>query len=139
MRHCRFAYSIADSIAADEVTYNDSRSAAKSQTAVINSVKVSSSNEYADESEPSDLPKPENANSTLESYYNGQYLFKTTFDNPAFELPLREKPNVNSREIYVCPKNSVVFVIESIDVIFVKAYVNGFTGYLTRGLLKRKK
>ncbi len=73
-----------------------------------------------------------------ESNYNGLYKFKTTFDDPPFEIPLRELPDVNSEEIYKCPKNSIIYVIENSNNIFFKVYVNGYTGYLSNGFLKRK-
>src|SRR5690606_5627176 len=77
-------------------------------------------------------------NSANYSEYNGYYKFKTTFDNPIFELPLRSEPNVSSREIYKCPKNATVYVIDNSGEIFFKVHVNGYTGYVSKGYLKRK-
>lgn len=76
--------------------------------------------------------------SSKESVYNGYYKFSTSFDNPPFEVPLRSEPNVNSREVYKCPKNATVYVIDNSGEIFFKVYVNGYTGYLSKGFLKRK-
>lgn len=76
--------------------------------------------------------------STNNTEYTGYYKFKTTFDNPTFELPLRSEPNVNSREIYKCPKNATVYVIDNSGEIFFKVHVNGYTGYVSKGYLKRK-
>lgn len=73
-----------------------------------------------------------------ESNYDGPYKFKTTFDAPPFEIPLRELPDVSSEEIYKCPKNSIIYVIDNSDTNFFKVYVNGYTGYLSTGFLKRK-
>jgi clan AA aspartic protease (TIGR02281 family) len=73
-----------------------------------------------------------------ESIYTGYFKFQTTFNNPPFEIPIRTEPNVNSREVYSCPKNAKVYVIDNNDEIFFKVYVNGYTGYLTSGFLKRK-
>ncbi|HPM90998.1 MAG TPA: retroviral-like aspartic protease family protein [Tenuifilaceae bacterium] len=76
--------------------------------------------------------------SSKESVYTGNYKFATTFDNPPFEVPIRSEPNVNSREVYKCPKNATVYVIDNSGEIFFKVYVNGYTGYITKGFLKRK-
>jgi clan AA aspartic protease (TIGR02281 family) len=73
-----------------------------------------------------------------ESVYNGYYKFITTFDNPPFEVPIRSEPNLDSQEIYRCPKNATVYVINKIGENFFKVSVNGYTGYLTKGFLKRK-
>lgn len=94
--------------------------------------------DYVYDNKPSLAKYNSNAYSSKESYYNGQYKYQTTFDNPIFEVPLREKPSVNSREIYKCPKNATVFVIDNTGEIFFKVYVNGYTGYLSKGFLKRK-
>lgn len=76
--------------------------------------------------------------STNNTEYTSYYKFKTTFDNPTFELPLRSEPNVNSREIYKCPKNATVYVIDNSGEIFFKVHVNGYRGYVSKGHLKRK-
>ncbi|MBP8192909.1 MAG: retroviral-like aspartic protease family protein [Chitinophagales bacterium] len=74
-----------------------------------------------------------------ESSYTGQYKFYTTFDNPIIDIYLYEKPSVISKELYKCPKNSIIYVIDNtFDDLFFKVYVNGYTGYLTKGFLKRK-
>lgn len=73
-----------------------------------------------------------------ESQFNEPYKFKTTFNNSVVELPLRVEPNVNSREIYKCPKNSIIYVIDNSGEVYFKVYVNGYTGYLSKGYLKRQ-
>jgi uncharacterized membrane protein YhaH (DUF805 family) len=73
------------------------------------------------------------------SAYDGQYKFQTTFDNPVMEVPLREQPDVNSREVYKCPKNAIVYVIDNSGNTFIKVNVNGYTGYLSAGWLKRQE
>ncbi len=94
--------------------------------------------DYVYESNTSNNNYNSNTYSSNESYYNGQYKFQTTFDNPVFEVPLREQPNVNSIEVYKCPKNATVYVIDNTGETFFKVYVNGYTGYLSKGFLKRK-
>jgi len=70
--------------------------------------------------------------------HSSTYKYMTTFDNPPTEVPLREEPNVNSRQVYRCPKESIVYVIDNSGETFFKVYVNGYTGYLSKGYLKRK-
>ena len=57
-----------------------------------------------------------------ESIYEGNYKFKATFDNVLFEPTLKVAPNINSRDVYKCPKNSTVYVIDntSDDLFFLK-------------------
>jgi len=71
--------------------------------------------------------------------YNGSssYKFQTAFDNPLFNVPLRMEPNVNSKEIYSCPKNSTVYIIDDSRTTFYKVRVDGHVGYVSKSLLKR--
>lgn len=71
--------------------------------------------------------------------YTGKYQYQTSFNNPPFKIILTEKANINSNEIYICPSNSSVFVIETFDEIFSKVYVDGYIGYLPTKVLKRQK
>lgn len=87
------------------------------------------------EEETSNTPSPYVSD---ESNYNGSYKFKTTFNDPPFEIPLRKLPDVSSEEVYECPKKSIIYVIDNSDNNFFKVYVNGYTGYLSTGFLKRK-
>lgn len=79
-----------------------------------------------------------NNTTTKKSKYDGEYLYKTTFDNPAFNVPVRSQPNVESYKIYECPKNSTVFVIDNTGDFFYKVSVDGNTGYVSKSTLKRK-
>ncbi len=65
-------------------------------------------------------------------------IFETSFDNPGFEPPLRESPGISSREIYNCPKNAEVCVLDTADKVFYKVIINGHVGYVSKGFLKRK-
>jgi hypothetical protein len=69
--------------------------------------------------------------------YKGIYKYKTTFNKPAFEPPLRSKPSIESSEIYKCPKDAAVYVIENDNPIFAKVFINGYKGYLSKGFLKK--
>jgi hypothetical protein len=80
-----------------------------------------------------------NTDSSKKSYFDGEYKFQTTFDNPVMEVPLREQPDVSSREVYKCPKNATVYVIDNSGGTFFKVHVNGYTGYLSKGWLLRQE
>lgn len=69
----------------------------------------------------------------------GKYLFTTTFKDPPFEIPLRSAPRVTSREIYRCPIDALVYVIENSNDIYCKVNVNGHVGYITKTFLFRTK
>ena len=66
------------------------------------------------------------------------YLFRTKFDNPPFEIPLRNSPSIGGIELYKCPKNASVYVIDNSKSTYYKVYVNGYTGYVTKNYLVRK-
>jgi clan AA aspartic protease (TIGR02281 family) len=76
--------------------------------------------------------------SSKESVYTGNYKYKTTLDNPVIEVKLRSQPSVYSRVVYTLPKNATVYVIDNSGEVYFKVYVNGYTGYLSKGFLKRK-
>ena len=67
--------------------------------------------------------------------YSGSYKYRTTIDHTV-EVSLRASANVNSREIYRCPRNATVYVLEILQGPYYKVYVNGHTGYLSKGYLK---
>ena len=67
------------------------------------------------------------------------YKFETIFDNVLFEIPLNEEPSAISREIYSCPKNSVIYILDDTGETFYKAFVHGNIGYINKGFLKKKK
>ena len=79
----------------------------------------------------------QNRNSSFNPAYTEPYKYQTTFIDLPFEVSLRESPNVNSREIYKCPKNATIYVIDDNNVAFAKVYVNEYTGYLSKNTLKR--
>ena len=65
------------------------------------------------------------------------YKYKTTFDNPTFEIPLRAEPNIMSRELYSCPKDAKVYVLNKSDEVYYKVSVDGYTGYVSSAALKK--
>jgi len=65
------------------------------------------------------------------------YLYKTTFDNPVFKVPLRFGPSLNEREIYSCPKDAKVYVLNESNKTFYKVSVDGYTGYVSSALIKK--
>ena len=68
--------------------------------------------------------------------YSGTYRYRTVFDSPIIIPPLRSSPNPNSSEIYACPLNAYVYVIESVPgSVYYKASVNGRVGYISKSLL----
>lgn len=79
-----------------------------------------------------------NTNNENGYHYIGNYLYKTSFVNPPGELPIREYPRANSRELYYCPTNAKIYVIEKSSGIYYKVHVNGYTGYLTKHYLRIK-
>ena len=99
--------------------------------------RIKSSNVKADNTTTSSYNS--NTTSNKQNEFSEQYKFQTTFDNPLDKVPLRELPDIDSRITYMCPINATVYVIDNPtrDVYF-KVYVNGYTGYLSKGYLKRK-
>lgn len=84
--------------------------------------------------------KMNNQNTGDYNNYNGQYLYKTTFDDPAFSPPLRDAPNADARIIYSCPVTAIVFVIDyTTNDKYCVVYVNGYTGYLSKAFLKSQR
>ncbi len=73
-----------------------------------------------------------------EKSFNKNYIYTTTFDNPPFKVPLRSEPSLNSTVRYECPKNATVKVIDNTGEIFYKVIVNGYSGYVSKKLLKRQ-
>ena len=68
-----------------------------------------------------------------------KYLYATTFNDPPFEVPLRSEPKVTSYEIYKCPKDAIVYVIDNKRDVFYKVKVDGFKGYISKNFLMRKE
>lgn len=100
-------------------------------------IKSGPSDYVSDNSPPMTIPPP-SPYTSRESVYNGNYLFKTTFNNPVINVPLRNSPDPNAKEIYRCPKEATVYVIDNKGDLYFKVYVNGYTGYLSKGFLQRK-
>ena len=65
------------------------------------------------------------------------YLYKTTFDGPFIKIPLRLEPNVNSSKLYSCPKDATVYVLNESNETYYKVSVDGYTGFVASGLLKK--
>jgi hypothetical protein len=68
--------------------------------------------------------------------YLGSYLYKTQFNSPAANPSIREFPSLNSKVIHIASRNSPVFVIDETDNVFLKVYVEGYTGYVSRRFVK---
>jgi|GEM_PF-1468825 hypothetical protein len=62
--------------------------------------------------------------------------FETRFISESIDIFLREEPNVMSKEVYKCPKNAVVKVIDTSNEKYYKVIVNGYSGYVRSGFLK---
>jgi serine/threonine protein kinase len=88
-----------------------------------------------DESKGNDQKVIPNKAKNVEYSYKGYYRYKTYFDNPPFEVPLRSHPDINSDEIYRCPINSAVYVIEMPKAIFIKVHIDGHDGYISKKFL----
>lgn len=94
-------------------------------------------NDYVYNDNSSQSNQSSNTYSSKKSYFGSDYKFITTFDNPPFAMPLREQPDVNSKEIYKCPKDATVYVVDDSGKTFYKVVVNGHTGYISKIHLKR--
>ncbi len=81
----------------------------------------------------------QNSNSINDGVYTGSYKFTSTLDNPSFDLPLRSQPSVSALEIYKCPKNATIYVIDNSGDLYFKVYVNGYTGYISKQWLTRQR
>jgi len=68
----------------------------------------------------------------------GNYKFIATFDGTFNGLPLREHPDPYSKDIYLCPDDAVIYVIEESGDSYFKVHVNGHTGYLSKLFIKKK-
>jgi hypothetical protein len=68
--------------------------------------------------------------------YYGRYLFWTTIISSNISIPLRENKDLNSNIIYECPPNCKVYVLEDLNYLQYKVFVNGKTGYLESKFLK---
>ena len=65
------------------------------------------------------------------SEFNGDFKYIAKFNNFFGSIPLREGNNVNTKKIYDCPKDAVVYVIDDSDNYYYKVNINGvYTGYI---------
>ncbi len=78
------------------------------------------------------------SHASKDSYFGGTHIYKTTLENFLIDAPLRELPTPSSLEIYRCPIDATIYVIENEDERFCKVYINGYTGYISKGFIKRK-
>src|SRR5690606_4361607 len=69
--------------------------------------------------------------------YSRNYLYKALVTNPGFPPPLRAEPTVNGRVLYEIPMESTIYVIQERGEGYSSVYVDGHTGYLSKGLIKR--
>lgn len=69
---------------------------------------------------------------TATSQNTGSYKHTPTIKE---SIPLREKANVNSREIYQCPKGAKVEILDNSGSVYYKVRVNGYTGYVSKGYI----
>ncbi len=85
-----------------------------------------------------------NYNSSNQNIYES-YLFQTTIDNistfqdPKFKISLMNYPSIDSYSIYNIPKDAIIYVLDNRGSIYYKVRVNGYTGYILRGFLKRQE
>ncbi|QIL78138.1 SH3 domain-containing protein [Hymenobacter sp. HDW8] len=50
-------------------------------------------------------------------------------------VSVRAQPNIDASEVYLCPRNATVSVLEDTNETYCKVLVNGHTGYLSKRLL----
>lgn len=65
-------------------------------------------------------------------------VFETGFISVNTDISLRAKPNVMSRVVYKCPKDAVVKVVDTSNETYYEVIVDGYSGYISSALLKRK-
>lgn len=64
--------------------------------------------------------------------------FESGLIKTAIDIYLRSEPNPMGSKIYKCPPNSIVEVIDDSGEIYFKVVVDGYSGYISKKLLKRK-
>jgi hypothetical protein len=77
------------------------------------------------------------SNSSENQNYYGYYKFQTTLQYPNGRNIIRVEPNVNSEEVYICPENAKIYVLNNNGEFYFKVHVNGHTGFISKVLLKR--
>lgn len=71
--------------------------------------------------------------------FNGDYLFITSLNNPAYKPYLKNLPSASALNIYSIPKDAVIYILDNSDSNFFKIYVDGRVGFIRSYWLKRKK
>jgi len=77
------------------------------------------------------------SNSSENQNYYGYYKFQTTLQYPNGRNIIRVEPNVNSEQVYSCPGNAKIYVLDNNGRFYFKVHVNGHTGFISKVLLKR--
>jgi hypothetical protein len=77
---------------------------------------------------------PNNSTNSKTSSMN----FETGFISVPIDIFLRAEPNVMSKAVYKCPKKAVVKVVDTSNEKYYKVVVDGYSGYISSALLKRK-
>ena len=72
----------------------------------------------------------------VDSYEPNTYLYRTNFINYALEPILRAEATPYGREVYVCPKNADVYVINTDNEAYYFVSINQRTGYISKALLQ---
>ncbi|WP_157886761.1 hypothetical protein [Hymenobacter sp. PAMC 26628] len=68
-----------------------------------------------------------------------EFRFKTYFNNPGINPPLRDNASVTANEVYSCPTDAAVYVLEDTPGSgYCKVYVNGYTGFVSKALLAKQ-
>ena len=65
------------------------------------------------------------------------YDNKSDFIDTPFDIPLRESPDVNSKEIYSCPKNSKIQLLYGGNEAYQLISIDGHKGYVSRKFIKK--
>jgi len=65
------------------------------------------------------------------------YDNKSDFIDTPFDIPLRESPDINSKEIYSCPKNSKIQLLYGGNEAYQLISIDGHKGYVSRKFIKK--
>lgn len=65
------------------------------------------------------------------------YDNKSDFIDAPFDIPLRESPDVNSKEIYSCPKNSKIQILYGGNEAYQLISIDGHKGYVSRKFIRK--
>ena len=92
--------------------------------------------QYTNANENRNLNYDSSKNKPNQNTNDNKYIYQTTFNNPPIKVPLRKGPDIESKEIYSCPKDAIVYVIDDTGETYIKVEVNGKIGYLSKLFLK---